>query len=401
MDDSKIEINFDDLYEVFGVNETKPIKISKPVKEVPKLVEFIDPKKARSIAIMLAKFRLNNSEIVNRIKQLQTIFTDDQLAAIQSNLPDQSEISQIKEYHGDINLLGVPEKYFLSLMSINGLNQHIELMDLTRNIDSILENLTKPLNDISECMKEINNSKKLENVLIHILKIGNILNGSTIRGGAYGFSISFLSKLLSIKGNQGKSFINFLIEHFEKSAPELLDFPSELQHIEVASKIDLQFIQLSFNKLKSRVNALRNYKAASEKDLSDGDFYFTKFTDFDEKYSEKLENLSKRIEEANTNFVKLLEEYGESPEKLSLKEFLEYFNVFIISFRKTKDEINRNREKLQKQKEKEKNIEQQRGVLDSMVQDLQSSSAISDTQQNTIIKANRSARLRAILNKNC
>jgi hypothetical protein len=47
-------------------------------------------------------------------------------------------------------------------------------------------------------------SQGLKNILRVILGVGNYLNGSTFRGGAFGFKLSSLPELLAVKANDGK-----------------------------------------------------------------------------------------------------------------------------------------------------------------------------------------------------
>jgi len=44
--------------------------------------------------------------------------------------------------------------------------------------------------------QEVKNSQKLRKILEVVLALGNYLNGGTNRGGAYGFKVSFLVKVI-------------------------------------------------------------------------------------------------------------------------------------------------------------------------------------------------------------
>ena len=49
---------------------------------------------------------------------------------------------------------------------------------------------------VLETCNEIINSKKFRTVMEYILAVGNYLNGGTSRGGAHGFKISSLTKVI-------------------------------------------------------------------------------------------------------------------------------------------------------------------------------------------------------------
>jgi len=70
-----------------------------------------------------------------------------------------------------------------------------------------------------------------------VLGIGNYLNGSTFRGGAYGFKIDALTKLVETKTSRpGFTLMNYLVEYCEKKFPDVATFASELSHVPPASK---------------------------------------------------------------------------------------------------------------------------------------------------------------------
>ena len=127
----------------------------------------------------------------------------------------------MNNYDGDKKLLGICEKYFLKLIQINGLNYHIELLTLDRSINQRIEDLNTPLDFIIKALDQINNSKRLEGVLSYILKIGNIMNGGGLRGGAYGFKIDLLTKIVDVKSSQKDcTMMTFLVDCFYRQKEE-------------------------------------------------------------------------------------------------------------------------------------------------------------------------------------
>ena len=405
IDDSKVQIDFDELKSMFGV-EAKPEKPKVEVVEQPKTVEIIDSKKSRSVAIMLAKFRMDNKEIAMRIKQLQSSFTDDQLAAIKSNLPEPSELNEVKEYTGDQKLLGVCEKYFLEIGQIRALDLHVELMLLLRNFKTRSSAIIKPLDIIMAALKEIQSSAQLEGVLTALLRIGNIMNGATARGGAYGFKLEFLGKLQDVRSQKpGETMMHFLLDTCEKNDPTLLTLDDGLADVQPATKVDLDTAKNDYNQLSQLMLRMRNYMKIAEKQMLEGDMFYAKFEQLDQEAKEPLEEMKEKIAQIETLYKETIEAYGESPETLSIGDLFVLFNTFTQNFVRVRKEIEQKRAEIAKQQEKEQkkreseaamSKEKQRGVLDTALEQLQTTNIEEEPTAKTV----RRARIRQILANN-
>lgn len=70
-----------------------------------------------------------------------------------------------------------------------------------------------------------------------ILAIGNYMNNSARRGGAFGFKLSALENLHMLKSAQDKSMtlMNVLANMISTQSPELLDFTQELALVDKAT----------------------------------------------------------------------------------------------------------------------------------------------------------------------
>jgi hypothetical protein len=77
------------------------------------LITLLEFNRANNIAIMLAKIKLPYSEIRDAIWNIDdTKLTIDNLIAIRQYIPTKEEIEIVKEYQGDVNMLGNAERYF-------------------------------------------------------------------------------------------------------------------------------------------------------------------------------------------------------------------------------------------------------------------------------------------------
>lgn len=446
LDDSDIEVDIDYLNSHFGAAPPKvqsrnislgsstpsSANLASSGELQPQLITFIDDKKSRSVAIMLTRFRIDITEIFNKIKLMKDDFTDDQLAAVQSNLPSDEEIQQVKNFDGDKKQLGLCERYFAKLIQINGLRYHVELLILERSIDQRIEDLNEPLNKIIGALDEINDSKKLEGVLTVILKIGNIMNGGGSRGAAYGFKIDLLPKIEDIRSSQpGYTMMTFLVQYFDEKKPELLNFNEELKTVLPASKADLKFVQTDYKQLRSTIETLRSHLPQAEKDINDDDNYFNKFVDFESKHKDDIANIETKLNQVDEIYKKTCESYGEEVDKFTCQEFLQTFAKFLIDYevelqhykeKKEKEEkakkaaeekarieeankIRKIRDQEQKHPEQKPiEIQSQRGQLNNMMNTIMGASIQTEdeVQNEDIVKnieSKRAARIRNLLAK--
>ena len=86
-------------------------------------------------------------------------------------------------------------------------------------------------------MEDLKTNSKLKSMLEVILAIGNYLNGTSARGGAYGFDVDTLQKLSDLRGQDGKStLLDYIVAFCDKKKPELLNLRAEFPQLDELSK---------------------------------------------------------------------------------------------------------------------------------------------------------------------
>lgn len=139
--------------------------------------------------------------------------------------------------------------------------------------------------------EEVKGSKKFAKILELILLLGNYMNSGSKNGQAFGFEISFLTKvccnalsldrkhemcrhrsryrifpfdfqLTSTKDVDNKqTLMHYLVDTIERQFPECLSFPEELAHVDRASRVSLENVQRTLRQMDSNIRNL-------EQDLS-------------------------------------------------------------------------------------------------------------------------------------
>lgn len=478
IDDSKVDVDFDMLESYFGAAPAKSPVVARSVEispaqdsssssselpPKPQIVTFVNETRSRSVQIMIARFRLDVNDVCDRVRMMRDDFTDDQLAAIKSNLPTDEEIKELKGYEGDQKLLGICERFFLKLNQINGLNYHIELLVLDRTIGQRLEDMNTPLDCIIKALDQINSSKRLEGVLSFILKVGNIMNGGCMRGGAYGFKIDFLTKLSDVKStHKDCSMMTFLVDCFyqqkaahsttesdeqdtkdnsqsadkeekedEKRGSFLFHFTDDLQAVLPASKVDLNYVQKDFKQLNATIEQLKSYLPQALLDMPNNDNYFSKFNEFQERHQGEVQKVDEKLSLVDDAYMKTVKSFNED-EKVSYQDFIGIFAKFIADYeaeakayldKKEKEELIKAQnvkkaeiEELNRLKLEETNPQHtagqpydieslsQRGIINNMLRTINQSVILNDSavDNESIIKniqSKRSQRIKRLLNK--
>jgi len=113
---------------------------------------------------------------------------------------------------------------------------------------------------VTRCLMEVQKSKKFIRLLEVVLKIGNVLNGGSPKGGAYGFKIESLTKLVDVRTNNPEipTLLHYLASKAESEFPDLLEISAEMPSLPDACKESLQQLQQDLAALKKGVDIVVN-----------------------------------------------------------------------------------------------------------------------------------------------
>lgn len=192
------------------------------------------------VAIMLTRIKIGPAEIRRALLELddQRLSVDD-LRAISRQLPTSEEVVRLKDF-GDVSKLAKADQYFSQIMTIPRLAERLECMLYRRKLELEVEETRPELNIVHMAAKELRSSTKFKRVLQAVLVIGNVLNGSSFRGGARGFQLEALLKLKETKTAKGTpdcpTLLHYLAKILLKSDPSLTTFIEELPHVEAAAR---------------------------------------------------------------------------------------------------------------------------------------------------------------------
>jgi hypothetical protein len=193
----------------------------------------------------------------------------------------------------------------------------------------------------------VKNSKRLRRTLEVVLAIGNYLNGSTFRGGAYGFKLDALLKLFEIKTNTNKeTVVHYIAELAERKFPEVASLSQDFPHLESSTKEPIQQVAADLNMIKKGV-------AIVEKELGQlapesTDRLKSVLNNFYDPAAAEVEKVSAALKELEKTYKGLLAEFGED-ETTDSQTFLTFLWKFVSGLERAKEDNARRKALMEKQ----------------------------------------------------
>ena len=93
------------------------------------------------------------------------------------------------------------------------------------------------LDAVTKASKALKSSKSFHKILEIILLLGNYMNGTGRSGGALGFKLAAINKLVDTKSANNKmTLLHFIADTVEAKFPEVIKFVEELVDVDAASK---------------------------------------------------------------------------------------------------------------------------------------------------------------------
>ncbi|KAJ6238534.1 protein diaphanous [Anaeramoeba flamelloides] len=344
--DDKIKIDVNEFMNEFKAKEKKSLtkgtsttnsldSNSQTMKKKDEKITFIDSGKTRNLMIVLSGLRMNHDEICKSILLLdEKRINGSQAKRLLGLLPTSEEIEQCNQYKNSITKMGECEKFYCSLIKIPNLTQRLTHFIFKTNFMESYNDAQNEVNNAIKATDQIKNNNKLHKLMEVILKLGNVMNGGTNKGGAYGFRFSTLPKLKNTKSSQNpkKTLLHYLIEVIQKKYPELLDWYKELTACEKASKISLPNTKKTLSTLDKGLKSLEMTLNTFEDSKLPNDKFIPIMSKFMRVNNQSFQNLFEKFNDFEKNFPKTLKYFGEINANQDIHEFMTPINTFIKLF---------------------------------------------------------------------
>ncbi|KAM6253567.1 protein diaphanous homolog 2 [Porphyrio hochstetteri] len=389
------------------VEESEEKKAAQSKKKIKEL-RVLDGKSAQNLSIFLGSFRLPYEEIKNIILEVdEEKLSESLIQNLVKNLPEQKELNALAELKDEYNDLAEPEQFGVVMSSVKMLRSRLNGILFRLMFEEHVNNIKPDIMAVTLACEELKKSESFSKLLELVLFLGNYMNSGSRNAQSLGFNISFLCKIRDTKSTDQKTtLLHFLAEICEENYRDILKFPDELLHVESASKVSAQTLKSNLDSMNSQIQRLENDIENFPKTQDEHDKFVEKMTIFAESAREQYEKLSNM----HNNMTKLYENLGEyftfDPKAISIEEFFGDLSNFRTLFLEAVKENNKRREleektkraklakekaereKLERQKKKQQLIDMNKegdetGVMDSLLEALQSGAAFRDRRKRT------------------
>nr|XP_020446937.1 protein diaphanous homolog 2 [Monopterus albus] len=375
-------------------------------KKKAKELRILDAKTAQNLSIFLGSFRLPYEEIRDIVLEVdEERLSESLIQNLIKNLPEQKELNALAELKGEYEELVESEQFGIVMSSVKLLRPRLNGIMFKLTFEEQVNNIRPDIMNVTFACEEVKKSEGFSKLLELVLLVGNYMNAGSRNAQTFGFNISFLSKIRDTKSIcQNTTLLHFLAEKCEENYPEILRFPDELEHVESASKVSAEILKSSLTSMERHIQRLENDIENFPKTEDQRDKFVEKMSGFCKHAREQYEKLSTM----HKNMQKLYESIGSyfafDPHSVSVEDFFGDLASFRILFIEAVKENHKKREmeekikraKLAKEKaEREKQERQQKkkqlidmnkegdetGVMDSLMEALQSGAAFRDRRK--------------------
>ncbi|RKP18882.1 actin-binding FH2, partial [Rozella allomycis CSF55] len=187
-------------------------------------------------AIMISRIKFSFEEISNIIINMDydKKLTNDQLHSLLNCVPTEEEIDLLNCFEGDASDLDVAERFIHAVKIIPNMSNKIKSILYIRKFNTEKQEIQVQIEAVRIVANEISNFDNFKKFLELVLAVGNYLNGSTLRGSAFGFKLNDLNKLKEVK--TGNSQIPTLLHYLVQQNPDILELITEINCFEKCLK---------------------------------------------------------------------------------------------------------------------------------------------------------------------
>ncbi|XP_061313241.1 protein diaphanous homolog 3 isoform X2 [Pezoporus flaviventris] len=386
--------------------EEEEFEEKKSIKKRIKELKVLDPKIAQNLSIFLGSFRVPYEEIKMMILEVdETQLSESMIQNLIKHLPEQEQLNALSKFKNEYNNLSEPEQFGVVMSSVKRLQPRLSAILFKLQFEEQVNNIKPDIMAVSAACEEIKKSKSFSKLLELVLLMGNYMNAGSRNAQTFGYNLSSLCKLKDTKSaDQKTTLLHFLVEVCEESYQDVLNFVEDFQHLDKASKVSAENLEKSLKHMERQLQQLEKDLKTFPVPEDKHDKFVAKMSSFLVHATEDFQKLSRMHENMEKLYQNVMGYYAIDLKKVSVEEFLTDLNNFRTMFMQAVKENMRRREAEEKQRrakiakekaEKEKQERQQKkksllemktegeetGVMDSLLEALQSGAAFRDRRK--------------------
>lgn len=261
IEEEKVVLDIPALEEDFREKPAAEKKVEeKPKPTKPEKVSLLDPKRGKMFDILLAKLRLPGDQLALALFSIdERVLTPENLELLLPVIPTEEEVKLCRGFKGDPIVLSSPEKFILALATIKGFGQRIRGLHFSTVSQALIADLRMKAEGLEKAWEGLLGDEKVPMLFRHVLAYGNYLNGTSARGGAFGFAFDGLEKVADCRStsNPKRNLLVFVLEALEKSSGRPLvseDFSYVVY--EFAAKVPIKQLELDLADIKKGAESM-------------------------------------------------------------------------------------------------------------------------------------------------
>uniref|UniRef100_A0A3B5BBZ9 FH2 domain-containing protein 1-like n=1 Tax=Stegastes partitus TaxID=144197 RepID=A0A3B5BBZ9_9TELE len=247
---------------------------------------------------------------------------------------------------GNLSVLPEADQFMVQLVKVPGYEERLKTMVLREEFFPLMEDVKNSVAVMTKAANELLDCDDLHSVIRLVLKAGNYMNAGGHSANAIGFRMTSLLKLADTKANKpGMNLVHYVAKQVEDIDTELLTFPSQLDHIGMASRICKDEVITDFEREVKKIKEVKLYSSRQPGLLKQMEtFLLAKIADLESSLLE-LTALSNAVAEY----------FCEDPATFKLEECCSIFHSFCKRF-ETAVQENREREAAEQRRHRKESV---------------------------------------------
>ncbi|CAJ1063869.1 FH2 domain containing 3 isoform X1 [Xyrichtys novacula] len=308
---------------VMGLKNSEGLDLFPPEPQVT----ILDSKKSMNIGIFLKQFKRPVEDMVRDIQQGNWLrFGTGKLKELCKLLPEDGEVKQLQSFSGNLSVLPEADRFMVQLVKVPGYEERLKAMMLREEFFPLMEEVKNSVTVMTKGADELLNCDDLHSVIRLVLKAGNYMNAGGYSANAIGFRMTSLLKLADTKANKpGMNLMHYVAKQAEDIDAELLTFPSQLEHVSMASRICKEEVMSDFEREVKKIKEVKLYSSRHPGLLQQMESFFL-------RAEAKLVDVESSLQELRSVSEHVAEYYCEDPATFKLGECCSIFHSFCKRF---------------------------------------------------------------------
>ncbi|KAJ2881375.1 hypothetical protein FB639_002629, partial [Coemansia asiatica] len=221
-------------------------------------ISVLDSKRSYDVNIMLGMMKKYSFRDIRLalLRMDTTKITENFLKQLLTFVPTPEERGLLSAYQGraDRKRLARPERFFLETMKIWHYEQRLRVTVTWASWPEAFRDMQQDIASVMTAAHAVATSRHFPQVLEVVLSIGNYMNGSGFRGGAFGFKIASLNRLMDTKAEDNKTtLLHFVASTVEENFPLALEFLEELKPVDSGCRVSHAEMKAEINDMRVRL----------------------------------------------------------------------------------------------------------------------------------------------------